>query len=184
MIGTLIPKGAGGGLLAPAPPGGVLKVGTEIANDWERLSFVWAGRFGITPERARDVIEGIRKIYDPVRMRVRKPAAQRCEVTGDVKIIFALDSDSVETIVERWARTFPEWAEEFRQQYASYKSSLVRDNGMSKGGTMRLEGMIPMGIRVLLTQWVDPLYWQDRKNVRRFYQAFPFFATVRPRGRA
>ena len=128
---------------------------------------------GVSEARAIDLIRGWEILEG--RPEIKQKFCLHCAVTGDPRWFFVLWHDSPQDIVERYVRTMPEEAEQFRKEFNDYKAVLDDPMGFSQARLSKLHTMVPTNLWRSLTEF-DREFWHTPASVRGFLEAFPSFA--------
>ena len=91
------------------------------------------------------------------------------EVTGRVRGFPIFKTDKDIDIINRYFKMFPEESKAHIDAFSEWAKTAYDEKGMSKLGTIRLGMKIPIALYKFI-QIMNPEYWHDKKNMRRFSQ--------------
>jgi len=151
--------------------------GAPAFSDQE-VSLFYQSQFGMSAERATNFMKGYRLLESKMRAGELKVYFAAPELDGDRKWIYVTCGDSMDSIVERWIRAVPMMAEKIRLDMLIEKSHLNDPIGFSDARLMQLRGMIPKELYWSLVA-LDDDFWNDAKNVRRFFNTYPVLSGKR-----
>jgi hypothetical protein len=100
---------------------------------------------------------------------------------GDAKIMFVMHKDTVQDVLDRWARICTMEYHAFKLYMMDLRSTLYNEKGMSTGKSIRAMAEIPPNVLALVKE-VDPDFWTDKEKVRRFLVENPMFQVGRMQG--
>lgn len=142
----------------------------SIVTD-EELAKAFQANFGLNEADAADFMRGYRTLHG--NPRVKLPLAVEDE-HGKPQWMFILEGDTIEMIVERWIKTVPVVAEEFRKALVDYKTVLDDPQGFTQARLAKLKGFVPLSLYFALKA-LDDDFWDDQDALRAFLQQYPLF---------
>jgi hypothetical protein len=99
------------------------------------------------------------------------------DVSAEAHAFPVFFSDGVQDIVNRYTDFFPMETRTFVQNLAEFNKILSGPNGKTEGGDLMVQMRCPLGLYRALSV-LDPLFWKDNRNIKRFIAMFPKLVKV------